>query len=126
MQDPRTAQIRIKSQRYMVAGLYGLGPHWVTPERARMLVDQGVAEIVGGVASVRPVTGPSETPTAGPSEKKSFAAVQDGRSIASASSSAPGSAASLSSSAADPALPLTNAQPLAQPARRGKSPASSR
>jgi hypothetical protein len=126
MQDPRTAQIKIKSHRYMVSGLYGLGPHWVTPERARVLVEQGVAEIVGAQPTVRPGVGPVETPAAGPLEKKSSAAVPDGRSIASASSSVPGPAALSSSSAADPVSPLTNAQPLAKPVRRGKSPASSR
>ncbi len=109
-------QLRIK-QRCIIAEGSGGQIFYATPKRARLLIDAGAVELLNTAAVKRglerfaaagPVVGPEEQPAAGPSEfkvekfaeKKSSAAVPDGHSTDSASSSAPGTAALSSVSAA--------------------------
>ena len=97
-----TAQLRIRAKCIIAEGSEG-AIIWVTPSRARMLIDAGAAELVN--------PGPSETKPTGAAEKKYSAAGPAGRSTATARSIAPGAAALSSASAGD----------LVQPQRRRKS-----
>lgn len=72
---------------------------WVNEQRARELIDAGVA------AFIAPVPGPSESKPAEPSEKKSSAAAPAGPSTASLKFNAPGTEAPSSASPADPVSP---------------------
>lgn len=68
---------------------------WVTHDRARLLIEAGVVELVA------PVAGPSETKPAEPAEKKSSGTDPDTRSIDSPKSNAHGTVQSSSVSPAD-------------------------
>jgi hypothetical protein len=99
--EERTAQVRLKSRNTIVnlPGATFPDPFFVTPSEARMLVDQGVADVVGGPAE-RAVAGPAETKPARANEKKSSDAGQDGRLTDSVRSSASASAEQPSASQA--------------------------
>lgn len=108
MIEEKTAQLRAKPN--VISG-YGPGVFWETPSRARMLIDTGQFILVNAAVIPQPAAGPTETKPAGPLEKKSFAAGQAGRSTDSASSSEPGTAAPLPSSAEGQASPDSKSQP---------------
>ena len=111
MAEQKTAQLRARER---VISQYGTSPFWETPTRARFLIETGQFYLVNapnvGANELKPI-GPSAIKPAGPQEKKTeySSVAPDGPSTDFPSSIEPGPAASLSSSAADPALPLTNA-----------------
>lgn len=125
--EAKTAQLRVKAgpRGGMQITSYGTTGtmFFETPTRAKFLIDTGAFELANtGPGQTKPL-GPSETKPAGPQQKKSYPVAPDGPSIDSASSSEPGAAEPPLSLAADQALPLTNAQPLAKrgPGRPRKS-----
>lgn len=100
----RTAQVRVK-KRFIVDGHSAGTIFYTTPQRARIFLDQGAVELVGGN-----VTGPTVTPIAGPTESKaSLSAAPSGPSTDSAESAPPGQDASWSASGAGHRSTLTNA-----------------
>ncbi len=62
----KTAQVRIKPNAIIAEGAGG-SIVWMTPSRARFMLDAGAVELLPGM---RKPVGPSETPEAGPEEKK--------------------------------------------------------
>lgn len=90
--EAKTAQIRIRKRAIIAEGAGGTVV-FVTPSRARLLIDGGAADLVNA--------GPSQTKPAGPSEKKFSAAAPAGPSTDSASSSEPGAVAQLFASVVD-------------------------
>lgn len=98
--DAKTAQVRIKPNTIIEEGTGG-SIVWMTPARARMLVDNGAVEMFSGkLPTVQPEGGPSETKPAGPEEKKSSAAGQTGPLTDSVPSTGSATAAQQSASAA--------------------------
>jgi hypothetical protein len=88
----KTAQIRIRKRAIIAEGASG-SVVFVTPSRARLLIDGGAADLVNA--------GPSQTKPAGPSEKKSLPAAPAGPSTDSAPSNPPGVVGSLFASVVD-------------------------
>lgn len=107
----KTAQLRVSRKAIIAEGCEGT-IFWATPSRAKLLIAAGAAMLVNAEA-----VGPAEAPTAGPTEKKSFAVDQVGPSTDSASSTPSAPAAPSSSSEVDQASPLTSAQPLSKRTR---------
>ena len=94
--EAKITQVRIKPRCIIAEGAGG-SIVWMTPSRARLLIDAGGVELVN--------IGPSEIKPVGATEKKSLAAVPAGPSTDSASSNKPGMAASLFASVVDPVSP---------------------
>lgn len=115
----KTAQMRVNKKAIIAEGCGGT-LFWATPTRAKLLIAAGAASLVNA-----DVAGPSETPTAGPTEKKSSAVDPVGPSTDSVASNPSASAAPSSSSEEDQASPLTSAQPLG-PRSRARTPRSGR
>jgi hypothetical protein len=117
-----TAQIRLKNN---VIVAEGAGPSiiWVTPSRARFLIDAGAADLFGRMPTEQPSAGPSETKPQEPQEKKSSAIARDGQLIDSASSMPAQDAPASPASAAAPALPTRKlaASKKRKKAKRSKS-----
>lgn len=103
---PNLTQIRFTAKVIVPEGRQRIGAAlWVSPERARSLIDQNVAEYVGagstpGAPTEHKPTGPMETQA-----KKPSGAGKAGRSTASRKSTEPGQAPPSSASPAAPALP---------------------
>lgn len=118
--EPKTAQVRIKRRQIIAEGaglmrcpLHCSDPNcshggpivYVTPSRAKLLVDANAVDLVG--------TGPSEIKPTGPLEKKDTekkdhsGAAPAGPSTASAPSTESGKAEPLSASVAAPASPAS-------------------
>jgi hypothetical protein len=100
----KTAQLRVKAKCIIAEGCGGAFIY-VTPARARILIDAGAAELVNAGSTQQTGIGPSEFKPTGALEKKSSAAVPAGHSIDSAPSSGTGTAAPLSASEEAPASP---------------------
>lgn len=94
--EAKTTQLRIRPRCIIAEGAGG-SIVWVTPSRARLLIDGGAAELVNA--------GPSETKPVGALEKKSLAAVPAGPSTDSVSSEKPGMVAQLFASVVDRVSP---------------------
>jgi len=147
--EPQTAQMRVMPNAILSEGCGRAGGNcpyhcerfiqtrrcscggtifYTTPSRARALINAGAAELLntpGAPLAPRetPIVGPRETPMPVPSEKKYSAVAPDGRSTDSQQSSETGTAAPSSLSAADQALPESNADssPRRGPGRPRKS-----
>jgi hypothetical protein len=91
--EAKTAQVRIKPRCIIAEGASGTIV-WLTPSRARLLIDGGAVELVNTV-------GPTETKPVGATEKKSLPAAPAGPSTDSASSNPPGVVGSLFASVVD-------------------------
>ena len=94
-----TSQIRLHKN---VIVQEGSGPSiiWVTPSRARLLIDAGAASLVNLGPAIQPEIGPSETKPTGPTEKKSFATEPGGQLTGSAKLNETGKAQPSAASAA--------------------------
>lgn len=136
--EAKTAQVRIKRRQIIAEGaglmrcpLHCSDPNcshggpvvYVTPSRAKLLVDASAVDLVGA--------GPSEIKPAGPLEKKdkdekkaSSPAAPAGLSTDSAPSVESGKAVSSSASEAAPASPKAKSQPSKKRGRKGGSRAS--
>jgi len=80
-----TAQVQIKKGCIIAEGT---GPSiiWVTPTRAKQLIDAGAVTAFGKIPTEQPEAGPKETKPAEPAEKKSSATEAGGLSTDSAKS----------------------------------------
>lgn len=110
----KTAQCRILPGRTIEEGVGAKRGHmtivWLTPTRARQLINAGAVELVNLVPiqpgpANRPIAGPSETKPLEPAEKKFLSAAPDGQSTDSAPSIESGTAQPLSASQAGLVLP---------------------
>jgi len=104
--EEKTAQVRVKRPNIVEGNSYGT-VFYTTPTKARLFLDMGVVELIGGK-----VPGPTEQPTAGPTEVKSSDTQTAGHSIASALSSQGGQATPSSASAEVQASPSSSALAL--------------
>lgn len=112
----KTAQVRILPKSIIAEGTAG-AIVWMTPTRAKLMIDHGAVELVNGS---RQLIGPAEMQAlTGSLEKKTESSeeILDGPSIDSLTSSPPGEAEQSLSQAED--LPLRNRNVSAQ-AKRGR------
>lgn len=117
----QTAQLRIKILNAITQyGGYGT-VFYETPERARFLIDAGIAELLNAGPAEQPQAGPHEMKPMEPVEKKSFAVAQAGPSTDFPESSELGQAAQSSVSLPAQALPKSIVQPLRKRGRPRKS-----
>lgn len=103
-------QIRMTSRVIIEEGRQRIGNVlWVSPARARDLIDQKCAEYAGAAPTEKkPLPGPSEKKPVEPAEKKSSGAETDGQQTDLPGSSEPGSAPLSSVVAADRVSPETS------------------